>query len=114
MSPVINIPATLEIEFLGNDNAGLIPAEFALYQNYPNPFNPVTTIRFDIPVETYHNTSLRIYDITGRVVETLVNEKLEPGQHEIQWNASQHSSGVYFLRMNAVSFIKTQKMILLK
>ena len=114
VSPVINIPATLEIEFLGNDNAGLIPAEFALYQNYPNPFNPITTIRFDIPVETYHNTSLRIYDITGRVVETLVNEKLEPGQHEIQWNASQHSSGVYFLRMNAISFIKTQKMILLK
>ena len=93
---------------------GIVPETVHLYSNYPNPFNPVTTIRFDIPVETYHNTSLRIYDITGRVVETLVNEKLEPGQHEIQWNASQHSSGVYFLRMNAVSFIKTQKMILLK
>jgi len=78
------------------------------------PVNPITAIRFDIPVETYRNTSLRIYDITGRMVETLVNEKLEPGQHEIQWNASQHSSGVYFLRMNAVSFTKTQKMILLK
>jgi hypothetical protein len=114
VSPVINIPATLEIEFLGHDNAGLIPAEFALYQNYPNPFNPITTIRFDIPVETYHNTSLQIFDITGRMVKTLVNEKLEPGQHEIQWDASQHASGVYFLRMNAVPFTKTQKMILLK
>ena len=93
---------------------GIVPETVHLYSNYPNPFNPVTTIRFDIPVDTYRNTSLRIYDINGHAVETLVNEKLEPGQHEIQWNASQHSSGVYFLRMNAVSFIKTQKMILLK
>ena len=92
---------------------GIVPETVHLYSNYPNPFNPVTTIRFDV-VETQHTTSLRIYDITGRMVETLVNEKLEPGQHEIQWNASQHSSGVYFLRMNAVSFTKTQKMILLK
>jgi hypothetical protein len=93
---------------------GIVPETVHLYSNYPNPFNPVTTIRFDIPVETYQNTSLQIFDITGRMVETLVNKKLEPGQHEIQWNASQHSSGVYFLRMNAVSFTKTQKMILLK
>ena len=110
---LIGIPVTIVIESLGNDDMGSLPKEFALYQNYPNPFNPVTTIRFDV-VETQHTTSLRIYDITGRMVETLVNEKLEPGQHEIQWNASQHASGVYFLRMNAVSFTKTQKMILLK
>jgi hypothetical protein len=79
-----------------------------------NPFNPVTTIQFDIPAETQHPISLQIYDIRGRMVETLVNEKLEPGQHEIQWNASQHSSGVYFLRMNAGTFPQTQKLILLK
>ena len=112
--PLIGIPVTIVIESLGNDDMVSLPKEFALHPNYPNPFNPVTAIRFDIPVETYRNTSLQIFDITGRVVETLVNEKLEPGQHEIQWNASQHSSGVYFLRMNAVSFTKTQKMILLK
>ena len=92
---------------------GIVPETVHLYSNYPNPFNPVTTIRFDV-AETQHATSLQIFDITGRMVETLVNEKLEPGQHQIQWNASQHSSGVYFLRMNAVSFTKTQKMILLK
>jgi hypothetical protein len=100
---------------------GIVPETVHLYSNYPNPFNPVTTIRFDV-VETQQvgnpavsgATSLQIFDITGRVVETLVNEKLEPGQHEIQWDASQHSSGVYFLRMNAASFTKTQKMILLK
>jgi hypothetical protein len=93
---------------------GIVPETVHLYSNYPNPFNPVTTIRFDIPAETQHPISLLVYDIGGRMVETLVNKKLEPGQHEIQWNASQHSSGVYFLRMNAVSFTKTQKMILLK
>jgi hypothetical protein len=114
MSPVINIPATLEVEYLGNDDMASLPKEFALHPNYPNPFNPVTTIRFDIPVETHHNMSLQIFDITGRMVETLVNEKLEPGQHEIQWNASQHSSGVYLLQMETTLFTKTQKMILLK
>jgi len=93
---------------------GIVPETVHLYSNYPNPFNPVTTIRFDIPVDTYRNTSLRIYDINGHAVETLVNEKLEPGQHIIQWNASQHSSGVYFLRMETALFTKTQKMILLK
>jgi hypothetical protein len=93
---------------------GIVPETIRLYPSYPNPFNPVTTIRFDIPVETHHNTSLQIFDITGRMVETLVNEKLEPGQHETQWDASQYACGVYFLRMNAVSFTKTQKMILLK
>ena len=114
MSPVINIPATLEVEYLGNDDMASLPKEFALHPNYPNPFNPVTAIRFDIPAETQYAISLQVYDISGRMVETLMNEKLELGQHEIQWNASQHSSGVYFLRMNAVSITKTQKMILLK
>ena len=93
---------------------GIVPEIVHLYSNYPNPFNPVTTIQFDIPAETQHPISLQVYDISGRMVETLVNEKLEPGQHEMQWNAAQHSSGVYFLRMDAVSFTKTQKMILLK
>jgi hypothetical protein len=93
---------------------GIVPETVHLYSNFPNPFNPVTSIRFDIPAETQHPISLQVYDISGRMVETLVNKKLEPGQHEIQWDASQYASGVYFLRMNAVSFIKTQKMILLK
>jgi hypothetical protein len=92
---------------------GIVPETVHLYSNYPNPFNPVTTIRFDV-VETQHATSLQVFDISGRMVETLVNEKLKPGQHEMHWNATQHSSGVYFLRMDTGSFSKTQKMILLK
>ncbi len=93
---------------------GIVPETVHLHPNYPNPFNPVTSIRFDIPAETQHPISLWVYDISGRMVETLVNKKLEPGQHEIQWNASQHSSGVYFLQMETALFTKTQKMILLK
>ncbi|MBT4370323.1 MAG: T9SS type A sorting domain-containing protein [Candidatus Marinimicrobia bacterium] len=82
--------------------------------NYPNPFNPVTTIQFDIPAEIQQAVSLQVYDISGRMVETLVNKKLEPGQYDIQWNASQHSSGVYLLRMNAGTFTQIQKLMLLK
>ena len=100
----------------------IFPFLFELQPSYPNPFNPSTTIRFDISVDTRLGSrvesmdavSLQIFDITGRMVETLVNEKLKPGQHEIQWNAPQHSSGVYLLRMNAGTFTQTQKLILLK
>ncbi|MDC0645833.1 T9SS type A sorting domain-containing protein [bacterium] len=92
----------------------IVPYVFDLKPSYPNPFNPSTTIRFNIPSEIQHAVSLQVYDISGRMVETLVNEKLEPGQYDIQWNAAQHSSGVYFLKMNSGSFTKTQKLILLK
>ena len=91
-----------------------VPLSIRLKPNYPNPFNPVTTIRFDIPAEIQHAVSLQVYDIGGRMLETLVNEKLEPGQYDIQWNATQHSSGVYFLKMKTGQYSKTQKMILLK
>jgi hypothetical protein len=90
----------------------LIPEHFALYQNYPNPFNPVTTIQFS--VETNSKTSLQIFDITGRLVETLVNENLEPGYHEITWNATNVSSGVYIYKLTTDAGQLTRKMILLK
>ena len=100
----------------------IFPFLFELQPSYPNPFNPSTTIRFDISVDTRLGSraesmdavSLQIFDITGRMVETLVNEKLKPGQHQIQWNASQHPSGLYFLKMESGTFTKTQKLILLK
>ena len=91
----------------------IFPYFFDLQASYPNPFNPVTTMRFDV-VEMKHATSLRIFDITGRMVETLVNGKLEAGHYEIEWNASRHPSGIYFLRMESSSTTKTQKLILLK
>ena len=96
------------------DNPVTVPFQFELFPAYPNPFNPSTTIRFNIPVETWHATSLQIYDITGRVVETLVDGTLDPGPHEIQWNASEHASGIYFARLQSRSMVQSQKLILLK
>ena len=91
-----------------------LPTSFALYRPYPNPFNPTTTIRFNVPVETFRATSLRIFDITGRVVDVLLDGELEPGSHEIQWHANNNASGIYFIRMVSGEFVKTQKLILLK
>ena len=88
------------------------PLTFKLYKPYPNPFNPITTIRFS--VETMHATFLRIYDITGRLVEDLVNDELVSGAHEIIWNASLLPSGVYFVRLQNGDQVETQKLILLK
>ena len=98
---------------LGNDEELVItPEVFALYQNYPNPFNPVTNIKFSLPEN--QKVNLSIYSVTGRLVETLVNENKVAGFHKIKWNASRHASGVYFYRLDAGVNSKTQKMILLK
>jgi len=91
-----------------------IPQKFKLYQPYPNPFNPTTTIRFNIPAETLHATSLRVFDITGRLVETLVSGEIVAGEHEVFWNADSHPSGVYFVRMESISFVENQKVVLMK
>ena len=88
------------------------PKKFKLNQNYPNPFNPVTNIKFSLPEN--QKVSLGIYSVTGRLVETLVNENRVAGFHTIQWNAGRHASGVYFYRLDAGVNSKTQKMILLK
>jgi len=93
-----------------------MPQDYVLYQNYPNPFNPSTSIRFYVPigVETYSNTSLQIYDITGRVVDNLVDANLKSGTYEIVWNASSHPSGLYFVRLKAGKSRQTRKMLLVK
>jgi len=101
------------VQTIGIKNLGKsIPISFNLYQNYPNPFNPVTKIKFDLH-KTVH-VVLIIYDILGREVATLVNEKLNAGSYEVYWNASAYSSGVYFYRLTAGDFIETRKMVLLK
>ncbi|MFQ6677478.1 MAG: alpha-amylase family glycosyl hydrolase [Fidelibacterota bacterium] len=91
---------------------GLVPQEFSLNQNYPNPFNPTTTIQFS--VESLQETSLQIFDVTGRLVSTLINESLDPGNYSIQWKSFSNSSGVYFVRLTSGSKTKTIKMILVK
>ncbi len=98
-----------EIAGTGNE---IVPGEFKLFAPYPNPFNPTTTIRFN--VEARHASQLQIFDVSGRLVDELVNEKLTPGQHEIVWNADGFSSGVYFVRLENGSLSQTQKIILMK
>ena len=94
----------------------IIPKMFQLYPAYPNPFNPTTTIRFNIGVADaiMRQPTLKIFDITGRLVETLAEGEINPGQHEFQWNASQHPSGVYFITLKSGNFTQTQKILLLK
>ncbi|MCH7612365.1 MAG: T9SS type A sorting domain-containing protein [Candidatus Marinimicrobia bacterium] len=89
-----------------------IPNNFKLYPAYPNPFNPTTTIWFS--VETNSHASLQIFDITGRLVETLINKPLTRGEHEIIWNAGHFPSGVYFVRLQSGEFVENQKVILIK
>ncbi|HTX18630.1 MAG TPA: phospholipase D-like domain-containing protein [Bacteroidota bacterium] len=90
----------------------VLPTTFALGQNYPNPFNPSTKLRFSIAAA--RPVTLRIYDILGREVATLVNGKLNPGTYTVEWNAGRYSSGVYFARMESGSFVATTKLMLLK
>ena len=98
----------------GIDDSNTVPNQFKLFPVFPNPFNPSTTIRFNIGVEGQHATSLLIYDLTGQLIETLLEEKMEPGTHEIQWNAANQPSGVYFVQIESGSFVQTKKMVLLK
>jgi hypothetical protein len=91
---------------------GNVPGIYTLSQNYPNPFNPNTTIRYQIPVRNL--VTLKLYDILGREIITLVNEEKAAGSYEINWNASTLSSGVYFYQLKAGEFVSTKKMILIK
>ncbi len=90
------------------------PDDFQILDIYPNPFNPTTTIRFNMGVEIQHAISLQLYDITGCVVETLLEGKIEPGAHHIKWNASNHPSGIYFVKLMSPVGTKSKKIILLK
>ncbi len=89
-----------------------IPSAFLLLQNYPNPFNPATTIRYK--VASSKDIKLVIYDILGKEISTLVNEKLQPGTYEVNWNGSQYSSGAYFYKLTAGDFNQTKRMLLIK
>jgi len=94
------------------------PNEFSLSQNYPNPFNPSTTIRYSIPNviagEAKQSVVLKVYDILGNVVATLVNEQKSAGNYEVKFNASNLSSGIYFYKLQSGSFVQTKKFILIK
>jgi len=94
------------------ENYDNLPNVFSLKQNYPNPFNPRTNIQFSIPKAEY--VTLIIYNLLGQEVNTLVSEKLTPGEYKYTWDASQLASGVYIYKLEAGNFTNTKKLILLK
>jgi hypothetical protein len=100
-----------------------IPIDYALFQNYPNPFNPITKIKFEIPAGQRYTigfqnkaivVQLKVFDITGREITTLVNEQLTPGTYEATFDGSNFSSGIYFYRLKTEDFAETKRMVLLK
>jgi hypothetical protein len=88
------------------------PKTFLLEQNYPNPFNPSTTIRYQLPVAS--EVKLEVYDVLGKKIATVVNERQSAGSYQVVWNASGLSSGTYFYRLQAGTFVETKKMIMVK
>ena len=94
-----------------SNNPGL-PGECALEQNYPNPFNPKTEFRFQIP--EISQVALKVFNILGEEIVTLVNEEKTPGFYSVSWDANERSSGVYFYRLMTKDFVQTKKMLLVK
>ena len=99
----------------------LIPSEYSLEQNYPNPFNLSTIIRFKIPgsengkLKTENSrVVLKVYDILGKEIKTLVNEKLSPGEYKVPFAINQIPSGIYFYRLQMDGYSETKKMMLIK
>lgn len=103
---------TGNVSGISEENFQQIPENFSLSQNYPNPFNPSTTIRFELPESDI--VTLKIFNILGEEISTLVNTELKAGKHEYQFNANNLSSGIYFYRIQAGSFTETKKMILIR
>ncbi|HRQ31224.1 MAG TPA: T9SS type A sorting domain-containing protein, partial [Saprospiraceae bacterium] len=94
---------------ISNNN---IPVDFSLSQNYPNPFNPVTSIKYEMPQNGF--VTLKIFNVLGMEISSLVNQTKRQGTHEVTWNASDFPSGVYFYELNVDGFSERKKMILVK
>lgn len=103
---------TIILTPIGINPQNEITKDFILYQNYPNPFNPVTIINFNIT--EYGITTLKIFDVSGRLAETLLNDHLKPGKYEIKWDASAYASGIYYYELTAVNSKISKKMVLIK
>jgi hypothetical protein len=105
---------TLKIGIGGNNFKYLNnpPKSFMISQNYPNPFNPVTNIRYDLPNDV--RVLIKIYDLLGREIKTLVNEFKKAGSYIISFNGAELASGVYFYRIAAGNFVSVKRMVLLK
>ena len=95
-----------------NNESSITPDKYAVYQNYPNPFNPSTSIKFDIPKNAF--ITLKVYDVVGKEVATLINEERAAGTYNVDWNASFYPSGIYFYKLESKEFTETKRMLLIK
>jgi hypothetical protein len=103
----------IELYHTGVEREGnYVSDKFELYQNYPNPFNPVTTIKYNIPKNSF--VRLAVYDVTGKEISTLVNERQSGGTYKTNWDATAYPSGVYFYKLISDGFAATGKMVLIK
>ncbi len=128
----VKIPSGLT-DWIISDNSGIVsvenqnelPTEFKLYQNYPNPFNPVTTIKYSIPTtplnppftkggKTVGVVTLKVYNLLGEKIATLVNEKQQPRIYKVEFNAKDLPTGIYIYQLRAGSFVDSKKLILVK
>ena len=100
------------VSFVEEEQINEIPSGFLLSQNFPNPFNPSTKIKYSVPQTS--NVVVKVFDILGNEIETLVNEEKSAGTYELMWNAANLPSGVYFYQLKAGDFVQTKKMILIK
>ena len=89
-----------------------LPTKYTLSQPYPNPFNPTTTIEFSIPQSEF--VTVKVYNIVGNEITTVINDELSTGNHSIKWDGSHQPSGVYFVKIESGGFMQTRKMVLLK
>ncbi len=118
MNAALSGPRSSLISSLGCIPIGIIPIsnetpeQFSLSQNYPNPFNPVTNIRFMVATEAF--VKIAVYDVKGNLVETLVNQNMKPGTYNVDWDANNYSSGVYYYTLSADNYKSTRKMVLVK
>jgi len=114
MNPTPGATNTQELSL--NDNI-VIPSQYTLHQNYPNPFNPVTTLRYDLPENSFVN--ITIYDMLGKEVKTLINQTQDAGYRSVIWNATNNygkpvSAGIYLYQIQADEYMQTKKMVLLE
>jgi hypothetical protein len=100
------------VSFVEEEQIDEMPTIYFLSNNFPNPFNPSTKIKYSIPQSS--NVVIKVFDILGNEIETLINEEKSAGTYEVKWNAENLPSGVYFYQLNAGEFVNTKKMILLK
>jgi aminopeptidase N len=107
---VLKVAATVEVTGIRREN--LAAVHFELDQNYPNPFNPTTNLRFTIA--DFRFVTVKVYDILGKEVATLVNGEMNPGRYTVRWDAGNLPSGVYFYRLQAGQFAETKKLVLMK